>query len=338
MTNVGVRIDRSNPILQNPDVFSRSPLKKRSREEDQVSHPREKQVRENQKEDKELLPNVKRARADLPEEAEANPNFNRNVWTSGKSSEDLRKTRAVEQDPLLHMPKLGGYYVAKIVGSSYELHMTILENQFEVFKVTHRAQERLREEKLDLIKEQIANGKIQAQWSYWDSAFEFFAITGQATVGLGLLAAGNIEGGATMLGGSALSLSGKLLRDNTDYQKTGLALSVAGTLTSLYGGTANMAEIGANDLPEKLSTATGLVSGGTRTYIERRKAESQASQYECRGKDVMNGHKQELNKQEMDKVIGSFAATHPEKTLAAATKVMETEHRIKSDIVAGDKV
>ena len=141
-----------------------------------------------------------------------------------------------------------------------------------------------------------------------------------------------------MLGGSALSLSGKLLRDRTDYYKTSVALSLAGGAASAYAGATNLAAVGASDLPGTLSTATDLMSQGARTYIEQERTKSQASQFELRGKDVTNGHKQELNKQEMDKVIGSFGASHPEKTLAAATKVMETEHRIKSDIVAGDKV
>lgn len=376
MADAGIRIDRSSPILQNPDLFSRSPLKKRTKDEEQVSSVREKRVRENQEtstatqtsskretptvsrkrkreDDGELLPQVKRARTELPEKAETNPNFNRNVWSSAKRTQGAEQTPmiamhraelpiskpvAIQEDPLLHMPKLGGYYVAKIVGSSYELHMTILENQFEVFKVTHGAQERLRDEKLDLIKEQIANGKIQAEWSYWKSALEYFSITGQAAVGTGLLMTGNIPGGAAMLGGSALSLSGKLLRDRTDYYKTGVALSLAGGVTSAYAGTTNLAAVGANNLPGKLSTATELMNHGATTYIEQERTKAQASQLELKGKDVMNGHKQELNKQEMDKVIGSFATSHPEKTLAAATKVMETEHRIKSDIVAGDKV
>lgn len=378
MSDAGMRIDRANPILQNPDFFSRSPLKNRSKEEEQVSPLNEKQVREQKQttktaqretssraetapsslkrkreDDSELLPQIKRARAELPEKAEEKPNFNRNVWSSAKPTDAAKqqpiigahrkeipsaKIKTMYEDPLLNFPKGTGYYVARIIGASYELHMNILDQQYEVFKVTSHSQERLREEKVDLIKKQIANGELQAEWSLWKSSLEYFSITGQATIGAGLLFTGNVPAGATMLAGSALSLSGKLIRDRTDYYKTGAALSLAGGLTSAYGGATNLAALGVSDLPGKLSTATEITSQGASAYIERRKNQAQADQMGIKAEDIMNGHKQELSKQEMEKLVGSFAVSHPEKAMAAAAKLIETEHKIKSELAAAEKV
>ncbi|MCB1116872.1 MAG: hypothetical protein KDK71_10430, partial [Chlamydiia bacterium] len=215
----------------------------------------------------ELFPQINPRFSNLPEHGETSPNFDRNAYSSAPRS----KSQDLAYDPLLHLPKVGGYYVAKIIGQSYDLHLQVLENQYKVFKVTLDGQEQLRDEQLELIKQDIANGKIEANWSYWTSALEFCALAGQAAVGGSLLLSGNTNEGAAMLGSTACQVAGKLLRSQTDYYKTGVALQTLGTLSSAAVGTKNLAGIAANNLPKNLASSLELTFNGGQLYTEYKK-------------------------------------------------------------------
>ncbi|QVL56827.1 MAG: hypothetical protein KFB93_05430 [Simkaniaceae bacterium] len=376
MASTEMRIERiSNPTALHPVEKSHSPLKKRSSDEEQTSSISRKRTREEEQtapvmrkkarfeaqtasvlgkrkreEETELFPNKRRCMA-LPEEATQNVDFNRNVWSSAKPAQASEQQAVigthkaqptpqferVEKDPLIHMPKVGGYYIAQIVGQAYELHLVIQEKQLEVFKVTHSGVQKLRDDQIELVREQIKNQQIQANWSYWGNAIEYFGITANAAIGTGVLLSGNVPLGAQMIAGSALSLSGKLVRDFTDHSYKGAGLSLAGAVVSGYGVSSELATVFNNDLPQKLATSVTTFQKVSEVGVSYQQSKAQASHFSNRSKQVKNEFKRKTAEKEMEQIIGGLGKKDQANVIAAAAKTISVESQITGDIARGGK-
>ncbi len=347
MADGGMRIDRISPITLDPTAEGRSPLKKRIQEEEQSSPISRKRSRE----DGELFPQVKRMKTALPEEGAKNIDFNRNSWSSAKPNQETEQKaliathrnekkplqfERVEKDPLFYLPKTGGYYVAQIIGQAYEVHMLVQKNQLEVFKVTQDSVEKLRGEKLELMKQQIANGELQANWSYRGELLQYLGISANFFGGLGLTMAGNPIAGAAMMGGSALTVGAKITQHHTDQKVLAAIMTLGGMALSGYGMSGGLlAALTANDLPGKLATAAATVNKFAEFQVGRKHTEAQAGQRGLQSQTVTNQFKRETEKQEMDKIVGSFAKKEHINTVATAAKLISTEDQIKSNIARG---
>lgn len=375
MAETQMRIERIHPIpLDTVSKSQQATLKKRSREEEQTAPISRKRTRpeettplsckrqrveaqetppvsrKRKHDDKtELFPNKKRCMS-LPEKGTENVDFNRNVWTSSKpqatQTEPLigtdrtlppPKFEHVEQDPLLHVPKIGGYYIAQIVGQAYELHLVVQEKQLEVFKVTHAGVQKLRDDQIELVRDQIKNQQIQAKWSYWSNALEYFGIAANATIGTGVLLSGNVPLGAQMLAGSALSLCGKLARDFTDHHYKGAALSLAGALVSTYGAKGQLATVVDNTLPQKLATSVTTFQKVSEVGVAYKQSQSQASFFANRAKQVTNEYKRKTAEKEMEQIVGGLGKKDQTQVIAAAAKTISVETQITGDIARGGK-
>ena len=374
MAETQMRIERINPLpLDTVSKAEQATLKKRSREDEQTAPisrkrtrpeeatliPRKRQrvetetaqvSRKRKREDEaELFPNKRRCMA-LPEKATENVDFNRNVWTSSKPQATQTepvigthrplpapKFEHVERDPLLHVPKVGGYYIAQIVGQAYELHLVVQEKQLEVFKVTHAGVQKLRDDQIDLVREQIKNQQIDAKWSYWSNAIEYFGIAANATIGTGVLLSGNVPLGAQMLAGSALSLGGKLARDFTDYKYSGAGLSLAGVLVSGYGVQGQMGAVLNNNLPQKLATSVTTFQKVSDLGVSYQQSQSQASFFANRAKQVTNDFKRKTAEKEMEQIVGGLGKKDQTQVIAAAAKTISVESQITGDIARGGK-
>ncbi|MCB1071659.1 MAG: hypothetical protein KDK96_01005 [Chlamydiia bacterium] len=374
MAETQMRIERINPLPLEPIGKSQVALKKRSRDEEQTAPISRKRTRPEEatllsrkrqrveaqeapsvsrkrprEEDTELFPNKKRCMA-LPEKATENVDFNRNVWTSSKPQSTQTepmigthralpapKFERVDQDPLLHVPKVGGYYIAQIVGQAYELHLIVQEKQLEVFKVTHAGVQKLRDDQIELVREQIKNQQIQAKWSYWSNALEYFGIAANATIGTGVLLSGNIPLGAQMLAGSAISLSGKLLRDFTDHQYKGAALSLTGALVSGYGVQGQLGAVLDNSLPQKLATSVTTFQKVSEVGVGYKQSQSQAAYFDMRSKQVTNEYKRKTSEKEMEQIVSGLGKKDQTQVIAAAAKTISVESQITGDIARGGK-
>lgn len=374
MAETQMRIERINPLpLDTVSKGEQATLKKRSREDEQTAPISRKRTRteeatlapskrqrveteaapisrKRKREDEaELFPNKRRCMA-LPEKATENVDFNRNVWTSTKpqatQTEPVTNTHRplpapkfehVERDPLLHVPKVGGYYIAQIVGQAYELHLVVQEKQLEVFKVTHAGVQKLRDDQIDLVREQIKNQQIDAKWSYWSNAIEYFGIAANATIGTGVLLSGNVPLGAQMLAGSALSLGGKLTRDFTDHQYKGAALSLAGALVSGYGVQGQLATVLDKSLPQKLASSVTAFQKVSEVGVSYQQSQSQASFFANRAKQVTNDFKRKTAEKEMEQIVGGLGKKDQTQVIAAAAKTISVESQITGDIARGGK-
>ncbi|MCP5504437.1 MAG: hypothetical protein H7A41_04715 [Chlamydiales bacterium] len=372
MAETQMRIERINPLPLEPIGKSQVALKKRSRDEEQTAPISRKRTRPEEatlvsrkrqrvepqeassvsrkrprEEDTELFPNKKRCMA-LPEKATENVDFNRNVWTSSKPQSTQTepmigthralpapKFERVDQDPLLHVPKVGGYYIAQIVGQAYELHLIVQEKQLEVFKVTHAGVQKLRDDQIELVRDQIKNEQIQAKWSYWSNALEYFGIVANATLGTGVLFSGNVPLGAQMLAGSALSLSGKLLRDFTDHQYKGAALSLTGALVSGYSGLD--AGVLDNSLPQKLASSVTTFQKVSEMGLAYHHGKAQTSSFTNKAKQVTNEFKRKTAEKEMEQIVGGLGKKDQTQVIAAAAKTISVESQITGDIARGGK-
>ena len=397
-----VRIERMNdPIALDSVIKSHSPLKKRSRDEEQTSTASRKQAREQEialispkkahvesqttpvsrkqareydaaptsskkarvesqaapvsrkrkrEEETELFPNKKRCMP-LPEKATESVDFNRNVWSSAKPTQNVEpqtvigahkapvtpQFERVEKDPLLHMPKIGGYYIAQIVGQAYELHLIVQEKQLEVFKVTHAGVQKLRDDQIELVRDQIKNQQIQANWSYWSNVLEYFGITANAAIGAGVLLSGNVPLGAQMLAGSALSLTGKLVRDFTDHNYKGAGLSLAGAVVSGYGVKNELATVFTHNLPQKLATSVTTFQKVSEVGVAYQQSKAQVSQFTIRSKQVKNEFKRKTGEKEMEQIVGGLGKKDQAQVIAAAAKTLSVESQITGDIARGGK-
>lgn len=297
----------------------------------------------------ELFPDKKRSVA-LPERGTENIDFNRNVWTSPpprstktapvvgmKGASPGPKFEHVERDPLLQVPKVGGYYIAQIVGKTYELHLFVQGKQLEVFKMTQAGVRKLRDDQIDLIRNQIENRQIEAKWTYWKNVLAYFGITANATVGMGILLAENVllGLGTQMVVGSALSLCGKLARDFTDKRRTGAALSLAGFLLSIYGVQKNLTALLDNDLPQRLATSVTTFQKVAGLGVSYRQGRSQASFFSNRAKQVTNEFKRKVAEKEMEQIVAGLGKKDQAEVIAAAAKTISIENQITADIARG---
>ena len=372
MAETQMRIERINPLpLDTVSKGEQATLKKRSREDEQTAPISRKRTRPEEatlapskrqrletetaqvsrkrkgEDEAELFPNKRRCMA-LPEKATENVDFNRNVWTSTKpqatQTEPVTNTHRplpapkfehVERDPLLHVPKVGGYYIAQIVGQAYELHLVVQEKQLEVFKVTHAGVQKLRDDQIELVREQIKNEQIQAKWSYWSNALEYFGVVANATLGTGVLLSGNVPLGAQMLAGSALFLGGKLTRDFTDHQYKGAALSLAGALVSGYSGLD--AGILDNSLPQKLASSVTTFQKVSEMGLAYHHGKAQTSSFTNKAKQVTNEYKRKTSEKEMEQIVSGLGKKDQTQVIAAAAKTISVESQITGDIARGGK-
>ncbi|MDN3508420.1 MAG: hypothetical protein P0S93_00040 [Candidatus Neptunochlamydia sp.] len=344
MTETQMRIERINLLPLDSIGKSQTSLKKQSREEEQTTPVSRKKKR---KDETGIFPDKKRSMT-LPEKATENVDFNRNIWTSSKPQSTQTepvigtnrtlpplKFEQVERDPLLHVPKVGGYYIAQIIGQAYELHLVVQEKQLEVFKVTHAGVQKLRDDQIDLVRDQIKNQQIKSKWSYWSNALECFGIATNATIGTSVLLSGNVPLGAQMLAGSALALGGKLARDFTDHHYKGAALSLAGALISGYNTLD--ARILNNSLPQRLATSVTTFQEGWKVGLDYQQSKTQASFFTNKAKQVTNEFKRKIAEKEMEQIVGGLGKKDQTQLIAAAAKAISIESQITGDIARGGK-
>ena len=299
-----------------------------------------------------LFPNLKAHALSISKETEE-PDFERNVWTDStrqgadpislSSFSEKAERQAIKNDPSCFSRKVTTYCLAEAIGKSYDLHLILQNNTLKVLRAMHQGIQKIRDEMLAFSKEEMKNR--QSFWStYIPSPIKFLLpyFSYLSIVATGVLGIQALFTGSFLLAGLALVsffsfVTGKLLSHFTDYKRTSNAFMILGTICSMQMLSSHFITIFTRGCSETFAKTIVIGKFLSEQMVHYYQQKVSISNWRNQAKQVKYQFEKAVTTEKIQQTIRELGDKHATQVIGSATKAIDAENQIKSDMARGKR-